>query len=90
METLVVVLIVASAAVYAAWSLSPSTTRMRSASALLRALERSRLPLPSAIRAWLQRVLTAQLTRSSGCGKCSGSGGSHGRPAGGDGSGRRR
>jgi len=90
METLVVVLIVASAGLYAAWSLSPSATRVRGLSALLRALESSRLPLPSAIRAWLQRVLTAQLTRAPGCGKCSQSGRSPRGPVSGDRPGRQR
>jgi hypothetical protein len=68
MQTLVVILIVIAAALYAAWTLSPSGVRIRVASALLRAVES--VPLPATVRAWLRRVLTAQLTRASGCGQC--------------------
>jgi hypothetical protein len=70
MEALVVIVIVAAATLYAAWSLSPGTIRARGSAAVLRLLESSSIPLPSALRAWLFRVLTAQVTRASGCGHC--------------------
>ena len=75
MEALVVIVIVAAASFYAAWSLSPATLRTRGCAALLRTLETSGIPLPSALRTWLVRVLTAQLARTSGCGHCA-----HGKP----------
>jgi hypothetical protein len=70
METVVVIVIVLAATLYAAWFLAPSWIRMRVAAALLRLLDRPDVPLPTGLRSRLRAALTARLTRASGCGAC--------------------
>jgi len=69
-ETVLVSAIVASAAIYAAWSLLPVSWRLRGLTVLLRVLD-SGLPLPAGLRERLRRAAVARASRVSGCGQCS-------------------
>ena len=69
-ETVLVTAIVASAAVYAIWSLLPASLRVRGLTRVLRLLD-SGLPLPAGLRERLRRAAVARAARVSGCGHCS-------------------
>ena len=70
LETLVVALIVAFAAVYAAWILLPQGLRMRAGIAAGRWAAVA-APMPGFVRAALRRFADSQSRRSSGCAGCS-------------------
>jgi hypothetical protein len=76
LETVLVTVIVAGAACYAAWSLAPGTVRMRGLTALVRLLD-SGVPLPAALRARLRNTALTRASRASGCDRC----GAHPRAA---------
>ena len=69
-ETVLVSAIVASATLYAVWSLLPVSVRLRGLTVLLRVLD-SGLPLPAGLRERLRRAAAARASRVSGCGQCS-------------------
>jgi type II secretory pathway pseudopilin PulG len=68
-ESIVVVLIVAGACAYAAWTLSPQSLRVRAGATAARwaAAERA---MPRAVRGVLQRFAARQARRAPGCGGC--------------------
>jgi alkylhydroperoxidase family enzyme len=69
-EIVLVTLIVAGAACYAAWSLLPGSVRARGLTAFVRLLD-SGTPLPAALRARLRHAAVTRASRASGCGHCS-------------------
>jgi alkylhydroperoxidase family enzyme len=70
-ETVLVTMIVAGAAVYAAWSLLPASVRLRGLAAFVKLLD-SGVPLPRTMRERLRHAAVTRASRTSGCGQCGG------------------
>jgi len=70
-ETVLVTVLVAGAAIYATWSLLPVSVRLRGLAAFVRLLD-SGVPLPRAVRERLRHAAVTRASRVSGCGQCAG------------------